>query len=326
MALIGKRAALAAGAALLALGLGACVTVSTGNPAAPSVQDITIAGTQVFPESVTSDAAGNVYVGSGDGTIYRAVPGSATAQPWVRPDATNGLRSLFGVLADDRSGLLWTCDNGNFMSREPGEAPSRLKAFDLKTGQLSASHDFPAGPVACNDIAVDRAGNVWATETIAGRIFVLRKGSNGLELFAASADMAGIDGLAFAGDGTLYINNVRQNLVQRVNRKADGSYAGLTTLALSQPVNGPDGLRPLGGNRFLQAEGPGGRIALVEVDGDRATITPVKTGLNSSPAITRVGRVGYAPEGKIQYRTDPALRGQDPGPFVIRAFLLPDGI
>ena len=306
-----------------ALAVAGCATVPV---AAPQVQDITIAGTEVFPESVTSDAAGNVYVGSGNGTIYRATPGSATAEAWIRPDAGNGLRSLFGVLADDRSGLLWTCDNGDFMSREPGLPPSTLKAFDLRTGALRARHDFPAGPAACNDIAVDAAGNVWVTETLAGRIFVLRKGAAALDLFAAGDALVGVDGIAFAGDGVMYINNVRRHQLQRVTRGADGRYAGLETLALSQPLNGPDGLRALGRNRFLQAEGPGGRVALIEVDGASATVTPVKTGLDSSPAITRVGRVGYAPEGKIQYRMDPALRGKDPGPFVIRAFLLPPGI
>ncbi|MEO0061739.1 MAG: hypothetical protein RLZZ08_299 [Pseudomonadota bacterium] len=316
---------LAAGAPVA---VGGCVTVRHAEPAA--VRDIAIAGVEVFPESVTSDAAGHVYVGSSNGTIYRAASGARAggdvAQPWVLPDAANGLRSLFGVLVDDAGGVLWTCDNGNFMSREPGLPPTRLKAFSLKTASMVASHDFPSGPAACNDIAVDAGGNVWATETVAGRIFVLRKGGAGLELFAAGQDLVGIDGIAIAGDGTIYINNVRQNLVQRINRRADGSYAGLTTLALSQPVNGPDGLRPLGGNRFLQAEGPGGRIALLEIHGDSATVTPVKTGLDSSPAITRVGRVGYAPEGKIQYRMDPALRGKDPGPFVIRAFVLPEAV
>lgn len=314
------RRHLALGAAMLLAG---CATAGDMQQVA---RDITIAGTEVFPESVTSDAAGNVYVGSGNGTIYRAASGATTAQVWVLPDAANGLRSLFGVLVDDASGLLWTCDNGDFMSREAGLPPSRLKAFDLKTARMVASHDFPAGPAACNDIAVDASGNVWATETLAGRIFVAKNGGNGLELFAAGQDLVGVDGIAFAGDGAMFINNVRSHKVQRVNRAADGSYAGLTTLTLSQPVNGPDGLRPIGGNRFLQAEGPGGRIALIEVNGDSATVTPVKTGLDSSPAITRVGRIGYAPEGKIQYRMDPALRGQDPGPFVIRAFLLPQGL
>jgi hypothetical protein len=85
-------------------------------------------------------------------------------------------------------------------------------------------------------------------------------------------------------------------------------------------------LRPVGGNRFLQAEGSGGRVALVEVEGERATITPIRTGLNSSPGVTRVGGTGYATEGKIGYLIDPALRGQDPGQFHIRAFALPEGL
>jgi hypothetical protein len=49
----------------------------------------------------------------------------------------------------------------------------------------------------------------------------------------------------------------------------------------------------------------------------------VKTGLESSPGVTHVGRTGYATEGKIGYLFDPALRGKDPDPFVIRAFPLP---
>jgi hypothetical protein len=92
---------------------------------------------------------------------------------------------------------------------------------------------------------------------------------------------------------------------------------------LSQPVNGPDALRPVGGNRFLQAEGPGNRVTYVDIEGDRATITPVRTGLDSSPGVTHVGAVGYATEGKIGYLFDPALRDKDPGPFIIRAFRLP---
>ena len=121
----------------------------------------------------------------------------------------------------------------------------------------------------------------------------------------------------------MYINNVRQNTVQRVNRTGF-AYAGLTTLTLSEPVNGPDGLRPVSGNRFLQAEGPGNRVTYVDVEGDRATITPVKTGLDSSPGVTFVGTTGYATEGKINYLFDPALRDKDPGSFVIRAFPLPE--
>ena len=110
--------------------------------------------------------------------------------------------------------------------------------------------------------------------------------------------------------------------MQRVDRSG-GAYAGLATLTLSEPVNGPDALRPVTGNRFLQAEGPGNRVTYVDIEGDRATIVPVRTGLDSSPGVTHVGRIGYATEGKINYLFDPALLDKDPGPFIIRAFPLP---
>ena len=136
--------------------------------------------------------------------------------------------------------------------------------------------------------------------------------------------MVGIDGLAFAEDGTLYINNVRRNLLQRVLRKADGSYAGLQDLKLPVELGGPDGLRPLGGNRFIQGEGSSGRVAVLEVSGDTVEMTDVATGLDGPVGVTVVGDTAYVVEGKIGYLIDPALRDESPEPFLIRAFALPE--
>jgi len=310
-------------AAAAALACAACVPMVGPEDMPRPAGDVVIEGSRVFPESVTSDAAGNLYNASNAGTIYRTLADSTRALPWIVPDAHNGLKSLFGVFADDARGLLWVCNNPNIFARETGT--SSLRAFDLASGQLSASYDFPAdAPAACNDIATAKDGTVWASETIGGRIFVLRPNANELELFAKGEELVGIDGIALAGDGTVYINNVRKQLFQRVERKADGSYAGLATLATSSPLNGPDGLRSMGGNRFIQAEGPGGRVALVEVAGDTATLTDVATGLNGSVGVTVVGRKAYVVEGKIQYLFDPALKDKSPDPFVIRAFPLPE--
>lgn len=308
---IGKQVGLMLAAALAA-------TASAQEPAA----NVTINGSRVFPESVTSDAAGNLYNGSNNGTIYRAKAGSKTAEPWIAPDAENGLRSLFGVFADDARGLLWACDNPNLFKRETGT--STLRAFSLKTGKLTAKYDFPTdGPAACNDIAIARDGTLWVSETTGGRVFLLRPGAKVLQLYAKSADLVGIDGIAIAGDGGVYINNVRKQLFQRIEREADGSFDKLTTLTTSLPLNGPDGLRALGGDRFIQAEGPGGRVALVDVEGDAATITPIASGLDSSVGVTVVGKTAYALEGKIEYMFDPKLKDQSPDPFVIKAFALP---
>lgn len=307
-----------AGATLALVVLGACATATSS----PVPADIAIEGSRVHPESITSDRAGNIYVSSVGGTIYRATVGSKTAEPWIRPDAENGLTSLFGVLADDAHGVLWACNNPPFGGPAPAGAKSGIKAFDLATGAFRASYDFPAGPAACNDIAVAADGTTFVTDTAGGRIFSLAQGADALALFAADAALVGIDGIAFAEDGTMYINNVRQNTVQRVDRNGS-SFGGLTTLELSEPISGPDALRPVSGNRFLQAEGSGNRVTYVDIEGDKAVITPVKTDLDSSPGVTHVGRIGYATEGKINYLFDPALRDKDPGPFTIRAFKLP---
>lgn len=311
--------------ACMALLASACATSPAGS-GADEPRDIRITGTGVYPESVTSDSAGNIYVGSMGGTIYRAEAGSHVAVPWVEPDAENGLISLFGVLVDERHDRLWTCSNPNAFAAGGPTGESSLVAFELSTGELDARYPLPEGPAACNDIAVEAGGTVFATETAGGRIFSLSPGAGALRLFAHGEELVGVDGIAFAGDGTMYVNNVRANLVQRVNRDAAGDYAGLTDLLLSEPVSGPDGLRPVGGNRFLQAEGSGGRVALITIEGDRAEVTPIATGLDSSPGVTRVGSIGYATEGKIKYLIDPALQGQDPGHFYIRAFTLPEGL
>ncbi len=315
---MGVKGNFAAAAIALVL-LTGCETV----PLTQTPADIVINGARVHPESITADAAGNIYVGSVGGTIYRALAGSTTAEPWIAPTAQNGLTSLFGVLADDRHGLLWVCNNPPFGGPPTPGAKSSLRAFDMASGRLSAVYELPGeGPFACNDIAFGPQGETFVTETAGGRIFVLEPNANELTLFAAGPELVGIDGIAFAADGKMYINNVRQHTVQRVERNGK-AFAGLTTLTLSQPVNGPDALRPVSGNRFLQAEGPGNRVTYVDIEGDRAVITPVRTGLDSSPGVTHAGGIGYATEGKIGYLFDPNLRDKDPGAFIIRAFRLP---
>ena len=304
--------------AALAMVCSACASV----PAASQSADVTIDGSRVYPESITSDAAGNLYDGSNGGTIYRTKAGAQTAEPWIVPNPENGLRSLFGVFADDKRGVLWACDNPNIFKRETGT--TTLRAFSLETGKLVAAYDFPTdGPAACNDVAIAKDGTLFATETLAGRIFVLHPHAKALALFAGSPDLVGIDGIAIAGDGAIYINNVRKQLFQRVERKADGAFDKLTTLTTSLPLNGPDGLRALGGNRFIQGEGPGGRVALVDVDGNAAAITPIATGLDGPVGVTVSHGVAYVIEGKGEYMFDPKLKDKDPGPFTIRAFKLP---
>jgi hypothetical protein len=306
------------------LALAACSGADGTPPQSAGVRapaDVLIADQRVFPESLSADSAGTLYIGSVKGNVYRSI-GGAPAEPWIRLSTENPAPSILGVLVDERSNTLWLCSVPSFTGPR-GQGISELRAFDLNTGAAKGRYPFPdPKPGACNDIAVDASGTAFVTDTPNGRILTLAPGASELQLFAADASMKGIDGLAFAEDGTLYINNVQTHEMARIDRGPDGRFAGVTKLNVSMQLNGPDGLRPLGGNRFIQAEGPAGRVSEVTINGDRADVRVLREGLESSAGAAPAGSVAYATEGKINYLFDPKLKDQDPGEFRIRVIPL----
>ena len=310
-----RYAATLAGTVLLAT----CAIAASKRPAV----DVVIDDTGVYPESITSMSDGTLINGSVKGIVYRAKGTEAKATSWIRSTPENGMLSVLGVLADERAKTLWLCSAAMPVPGAPPAAgkASALMTFDLSSGKPKAAYPFPPPSSACNDIAIDKEGAAYATDTPNGRIFKLAKGAKALELFAQDDKLKGIDGIAFGGDGTLYANIVSRGALVRIDRKADRSFAGVTELTLSEPVKGPDGFRPIAGNRFLLAEGTGGRIDEVTIDGDKAQVKVLREGMNSPPGVTLVGNTAFAVEGKIGYLMDPKLRGQDPGAF--KAYAIP---
>jgi sugar lactone lactonase YvrE len=171
-------------------------------------------------------------------------------------------------------------------------------------------------------MTVGADGSVYATDTSGGRLLRLRKGAKELEVFADDAALKGADGIAFDAKGRLYVNIVTTGGLLRVEQDKAGKLSALVPIKVDAALGGPDGMRLVGGSRFLLAEGTTGRIDELVVDGDAARVRVLREGLNSSPGVTSVGRMAYAIEGKIRYMIDPKLKGQDPGPFLIRAIPL----
>jgi hypothetical protein len=272
---------------------------------------------------------GTLINGSVKGVVYRALRTQTTATPWIRSTPENGMLSVLGVLADERANTLWLCSTAMPAPGAPSGAGkvSSLMTFDLHSGEPKAVYPFPAPASACNDITIDSDGTAYATDTPNGRIFKVAPGSKTLELYLQDDKLKGIDGIVFSGNGTLYANIVSRGALVRIDRQVDNKGGrsrpgAITELTLSQPVKGPDGFRLIEGNRFLLAEGQGGRIDEVTIAGDAATIRVLKEGLNSPPGVTVVGRTAYALEGKISYLFDPKLKGQDPGVFKALAIVL----
>jgi hypothetical protein len=311
----GKKRSISALAMRLTIGLSLAVPLQAASSRPQA--DVVIDDTNVYPESITAMSDGTLINGSVKGIVYRASGVKTTATPWIRPTAENGLLSVLGVVADERAKTLWLCSAPMPVPGAPPAAGkvSSLMTFDLGTGKQKNVYPFPAPASACNDVAIASDGTAYATDTPNGRIFKVAPGSKTLEPYAQDDKLKGIDGIVFSGDGTLYVNIVTRGALVRIDRKADGSFGGLTELTLSEPVKGPDGFRLIEGNRFLLAEGQGGRIDEVIVTGNTAQIKVLKSGLNSPPGVTLVGNTAYAVEGKIGYLIDPKLKGQDPGAF-----------
>jgi sugar lactone lactonase YvrE len=294
---------------------------------------IALPGERAFPESITSARDGSLFVGRlGEGGIVRADPRTGAAAVFVAPGAA-GSRSITGVFADDTSGTLWACSNdlsalgGLSEGRDRGAA---LKAFDLRTGAAKRSVPLPEPHPFCNDIAVDAGGAVYVTDSANPIVLRLPAGASGFEVFATDPQFAppqpnsaGLDGIAFGGDGMLYVTTYAAGGFFRV--AVEKGRAGPVVKLQGRALGLPDGLRPLGRNSFLLIEGAG-TLDRVDVDGDRFRVEPLRAKFRTPTSVTLVGSVAWVSEGQMPLFFDPARKGESPAlPFRIYAVPLNKG-
>jgi sugar lactone lactonase YvrE len=290
----------------------AAVLASAANPT-----ELQLPGTRVFPESITSTTDGTLIIGSlGHGNILRAAPGKG-AEEWIKPGA-NGLSSVLGVFADEKSSTLWVCSN----NLDGKGTPTALKSFDLKSGAAKGSYPLPGEGPLCNDIAVSADGTAYVADTRLSSVLMLKRGGAALEIAAKDPKLAGADGLAFGQKNILYVNSVTANKLLRLDLDADGKAKSIVELKLSRPVAQPDGMRAIGTDRLILAEGAG-KMDVVTVQGNDAQITTLKEGMENTPGVTVTRGMAWVVEGKLNYRNDEKLKDKDPGAFKMYAVPLP---
>jgi streptogramin lyase len=260
--------------------------------AAAGAQDrteITINDTGVQAENLTSSQDGAVYFGStAKGTVYRAAPGASQAEPWIQA-STAGLSNVLGVLADDKTGTLWVCQNNTGgRGGAPVVGQTALRSFDLKSGAAKATYPFPTNGGVCNDIAVSSNGTVYATESFGNRIHRLRPGATALESWITDPQLAAVDGVALLADGAVYVNTFFGGQLLRIPVNADGSAGTIVPIETSLPLTRPDGLRTTGPQTLIQAVGQG-RVTELTINGNRAEVRVLREGLTGATGVTVVG-------------------------------------
>jgi sugar lactone lactonase YvrE len=302
--------------------LAAVIAAPSASAEEPAKQ-IALSGDRAYPESIAAAADGTLYVSSlASGGIWRIKPGAATSESWIAP-GTYDTRSTFGILVDDKKGLLWVCSNDISALGVPGPGTatgSNLKAFDLISGEGKMSVPFPGTGNICNDMAIGADGALYATNSLKPQILRLTPGATSLEVFVESPvfeqpkDGAGLDGIAFGADGNLYVNTYTNGAFFRVDVK-DGAVGSVKKLAPSRALKFPDALRPVGGQSFVMAEG-GGTLDRVTIDGDAVQVETVREGLAGPTGVALVGNTLWAPEGQLSHLFD-AKAGPPSLPFQV---------
>src|ERR1700728_1821361 len=268
--------------------LAACIAALACLAQAASAAEILIGDEKSQPESLTVAPGGVLIVGSASSPfVYKVRPGSSTAEKFIDASAEGPGTFFFGMLADASTNTLWTCQLTPVPNTTPQQRHTALRSFDLTTGAPKIRWNLPGDNNVCNDFSIGPDKALYITDTIPGRIFRLPAGASTAELYLEHRTLMGVDGITFL-DGTLYVNNVIFNKLYRIPVDANGKPGDPVDIWMDQPVKGPDGMRAANGKLIL-AENGNGKIAVLTVNGDKATVTVIKDGLNTPTGVEPAG-------------------------------------
>jgi hypothetical protein len=267
--------------------LAACIALLTGLAQAGPAAEILIVDAKSQPESLTVAPGGVLIVGSASSPfVYKVRPGSTTAEKFVDASAEGAGTFFFGMLADAASNTLWTCQLTPVPDSKPVKRHTALRGFGLSTGAQKLRWNLPGDNSTCNDFSVGPDKALYIADTANSKIYKLPAGASAAELFLEDRALYGIDGITFL-NGTLYVNNVFSNNLYRIPIDA-GKAGPPVDIWMDQPVKGPDGMRAANG-KLLVAENGSGKISVITVTGDKASVKVIKEGLQTPTAVEPAG-------------------------------------
>ncbi|WP_375758539.1 SMP-30/gluconolactonase/LRE family protein [Corallococcus exercitus] len=218
-----------------------------------------------YPEGIAAAKDGTLYAGSlGTGAIARARPGALGAEVFVPGRPAFG---VYGLAVDEAHDTLWACTYDDLL---PPEQPAHLAAYALSTGAQKASHPMPGESGFCNDVTVDAAGNVYATDSFANIIVRLAVGGTALTTWASDDAFAPsepgaftLNGIAYDGASRLYVVKSDTGTLFSIDIQPDGSAAAPVIIPVAPALETPDGLEWVDSQRLLVVENTAGQASLV---------------------------------------------------------------
>ncbi|SFE30329.1 hypothetical protein SAMN04488037_107203 [Shimia marina] len=296
-----------------------------------AVADLVILPDAKFaPEGISSDADGNLYVGSlTQGRLIEIAANTHEVTDFAVAGA-NGMVTVVGLHVEkDR---LFVCSSDPGISGLTGTAAPALVAFDVATARPSGRYPLPEGGAFCNDIAALPDGTILTTDSFAPRIYALKPGVDHLEIWLDddrfAADGFNLNGIAY-DDGAVFVARYNTGTLHQIEIGSDGGAGQVTDLAMPREIHGADGLTALGNGRFLLVEGGGlhagarGALWGVNIVDGTVTFDEIATDLNVPTTATVVGTTAYVVEGQLDHLFDADAAGPA-DPYRILSIELPE--
>jgi hypothetical protein len=264
--------------------LTAAAAILAAAPLAAAPTEVTPSDPKAGPESMAVGPDGTLYLGSiSSPVLSRAKPGEAVARPFIDLTADKAA-FLLGVLVDAPTNTLWVCemlsmDRGSPLLKGKGV----LRSFDLGTGAHKLNLPLPEATNICNDFVIGADKALYLTDTSNAKILRLKPGASSFETVIQNSALYGVDGITFL-NGQMYVNTVWSNALFRIPMDAAGKAGEPVQIQPNKLLKAPDGMRAANGKLYL-AEGGAGQVDEVRINGNNATIIPLKTGLTAPTAV-----------------------------------------
>jgi hypothetical protein len=197
------------------------------------------------------------------------------------------------------------------------------------------------GSVLCNDIAVDSAGNLYATDSFGGQIQQILAGAADTTpatvwkadpaLVGSESNPFGANGIAVLGDSGnefVFVVNFALGTLHRIAIAADDGSAGdLVPVALTNSAGdtvtlaGPDGMKVIDDETLLVVENGANKLSKITLSdalGDSPTgkITVLSSRLDVPTTVAIDGDSALVVEGQLDHLLNPAL-GSAALPFCV---------
>jgi streptogramin lyase len=275
---------------LAALALSTSLVACTDD-ATPQPEMLALPGSAYYPESLTADTHGTLYVGSLTTGQVVAFDNGKTEPRTVLEAGGHSVTGEAGVVVHDD--MLWMC------SIDPTfQHPTSIRSFGLD-GTPVAEYPLDSSQF-CNDIAFDADDNLYATDSFSGNILTVAGGTattfvQDPRFVPATQGAFGLDGIAFDGHGALYVNKLDTGNLFKV----DIATKAITEIAVTPPLAGPDGMRIVDDHTLLVIEGQAGRLSRVAISGSTATATPLATDLDQPTSVVQARGAAWVSEGQL---------------------------